>query len=113
MQLLEVINDSYFSTTQVVEGQSYDFTFEWNKRDESWWIEVGNTGEDPAIRTKFPVGQDVLRPYRYLDNVPNVVLLLVDVAKIYGRVGRDDFAYRFVPVILSLEEYNELIQEEV
>lgn len=109
MDVLGLENNPYHTISQIIDEQSYDFTAQYNKRDDSWWIEVGFTGENPVIRTKMVVGADMLAPYRYLDAVPNRYFLLADVVKLFGRNDREGFATRYIPVLLTEEEYNEFI----
>lgn len=107
-EILQVENNPFFTISQVVDQQSYDFTFQWNGRDEAWWVEVGLTGEDPSLRTKITVGVDCFRPYRHRTGVPDRYFFMVDVFKTFGRADREGFANRFIPILLTEEEYNDI-----
>lgn len=107
-EILDFENNPDHTISQVIDDQSYDFTVQYNKRDDSWWIDVGLTGEDPVMRTKMNVGGDVLAPFRYLNGVPDRSLFLVDTVKLYGRNDREGFVNRYVPLLLTQEEYNVL-----
>lgn len=109
MEVLSLENNPYHTISQVIDDQSYDFTAQYNKRDDSWWIEIGLTGEDPSVRTKMNVGGDLLAPFRYLSGVPNRYMFVVDVVKSFGRNDREGFAKRYIPILLTEEEYNELV----
>lgn len=109
MDFIQLDNNPFQTISQVVDEQSYDFTIQYNKRDDSWFIEIGLTGEEPSVRTKLVVGGDLLAPFRYLSGVPNRYLFVVDIVKSFGRNDREGFAKRFIPVLLTEEEFNEFV----
>lgn len=109
MDIILVDNNPFQIISQVIDDQSYDFTIQYNKRDDSWFMEIGLTGEEPSVRTKLNVGGDLLAPFRYLTGVPDRYMLVVDIVKSFGRNDREGFVRRFIPVLLTEEEYNDLI----
>ena len=99
--------------TNILETVSYDYTLEWNSRDEAWYFRITTTGSDYEMDwVKLRVGIDLLAPYKYLESVPNGWLLVIDTVRSTGRVGRDDLGIdkRFqLWYITSDDEANELL----
>lgn len=80
----------YWQTIQVtLESEVYDFTYKYNSFDESWKLFIGLTGEDPACSFKLRCGVDLLKPFKYLDGVPDGWLYLIDTLNNTGRIGAD------------------------
>lgn len=86
--------------TVVLEGNTYDLRLKWIDRDESWQAYIGTTGEDPSASFKITNGFDLLRPYKYMDGVPDGSLYAIDLVAIWGRIDYDNFGidkrYRLV-----------------
>lgn len=81
--------DSFYTTN--LEGQAYELRFRWNSRSKSWFLYMGISGQEYAIKTRLTVGRNLLQSYAAVENVPPGSLYLVDMEKIYGRPSRDDF----------------------
>ncbi|EPU2171380.1 phage baseplate plug family protein [Shigella sonnei] len=73
--------------TVTLDGVDYDIRLRWNTRDESWQCQIGLSGDDPSISFKVTNGLDLLKPYKYLESVPDGQLYIVDTVKINGRPG--------------------------
>ena len=81
--------DSFYTTN--LEGQAYELRFRWNSRSETWFMYIGISGQEYAVKTRLTVGNNLLSPYRSIDGVPPGSLYLADIEKTYGRPSRDDF----------------------
>lgn len=73
-----------------LEGQGYDIRLRWNSRSQSWYIYIGFTGEEPAVKTRLVNGYNLLEPYRGVEGAPPGNLYVVDIEKAYGRPSLDD-----------------------
>lgn len=76
--------------TVTLDSVDYDIRLRWNTRDEAWQVFFGLSGEDPVVTFKATNGLDLLAPYKYLENVPDGNLYMVDVVKINGRPTYSD-----------------------
>lgn len=78
---------TYTDQTFVVtlDGVDYSIRLRWNTRDESWQIIWALSGSDPVVTFKAVNGIDLLLPYKYMDDVPNGELYIIDTVKINGR----------------------------
>lgn len=72
----------------VLDGNTYELRFQWNERDESWLMYLGDVGSDPTISTKLTCFSDILKPYQYRENVPKGNLVIYPLRHIEERVGR-------------------------
>lgn len=106
MEILSFDNTAFQTLSKTIDSTTYDFTAQYNKRDESWWMEVGLKGQPPVVRGKMSVGQDFLKSFRYLEGVPDRLMFLWDFDKVVGRADRQGFSSRFVPVLFTEEEWN-------
>ena len=84
----EQYTDQIYTVT--LDSVDYDIRLRWNTRDESWQIFFGLSGEDPVVTFKATNGLDLLAPYKYLEEVPDGSLYMVDTVKINGRPGYYD-----------------------
>lgn len=71
--------------TVTLDGVDYDIRFRWNTRDESWQVIFAPSGGNPVATFKATNGIDLLRPYKYLEDVPDGELYIIDSVKINGR----------------------------
>ena len=79
--------DDYTDQTSTVtlDGVDYDIRLRWNTRDESWQVIMGLSGEDAVATFKATNGIDLLRPYKYLEGIPDGQLYIIDDVAINGR----------------------------
>ena len=79
--------DDYTDQTSTVtlDGVDYDIRLRWNTRDESWQVIMGLSGENASATFKATNGIDLLRPYKYLEGVPDGELYIIDEVAINGR----------------------------
>ena len=73
--------------TVTLDGVDYDIRLRWNTRDEAWQCLIGLSGDDPSVTFKITNGLDLLKPYKYLEGVPDGQLYMIDTVKINGRPG--------------------------
>lgn len=101
-----------FEQNVVLDNITYRLRLQWNQREQAWYISLGLTGQPFTVKTKCVVGLDFLRPYRYMNTVPNGSFYIIDFEKTYGRVSYDqllsDGRYRLV--YLTEQERNSLPQ---
>lgn len=92
-----------------LEGQVYDFRIRWNTYSEAWMCYIGVTGEDPVVSFMLSVGQNLLLPFNYMENVPKGFLYVRDMVKNYGRIDKDNFGQnkRFRLVYLTTDATDE------
>lgn len=76
--------------TATLDGVDYDLRLRWNTRDESWQVIIGLSGEDPSVTFKATNGLDLLKPYKYLEGVPDGALYIIDTVAINGRPSFGD-----------------------
>jgi hypothetical protein len=112
MLIFPTSTSSDYTQTIVVETESYDLRIQYNPRETAWYLELGFSGLDPALRFKAVNGQDLLLPYTSVIGIPPGSIYLVDTVAFFGRVGRDDFDQegRFNLVYLT-EAENELSKQ--
>lgn len=72
----------------VLDSNTYEVRFRWNARDESWLFDLGDVGAPPTISMKLTALNDLLEPYRYLENVPTGNLYLIPTRDVETRPGR-------------------------
>lgn len=72
----------------VLDSVTYDMRFQWNERDESWLVSLGDVGSDPTITFKMTAFVDLLAPFNYLDELPNGQLIVYSFKESTKRVGR-------------------------
>ena len=79
--------DDYTDQTSTVtlDGVDYDIRLRWNTRDESWQVIMGLSGEDAVATFKATNGIDLLRPYKYLEGIPDGQLYIIDDVAVNGR----------------------------
>lgn len=73
------------SFTVTLDGVDYDIRLRWNTRDESWQVIMGLSGENAVATFKATNGIDLLRPYKYLEGIPEGQLYIIDDVAINGR----------------------------
>lgn len=78
--------------TVVLDNQAYDLRMQWNGRDESWYMYLGKQAAAPKFKTKMRVGYDLLSTFSAYDDVPQGIMLVIDLNKRYGRLQRDSFS---------------------
>jgi hypothetical protein len=78
--------------TIILEGQSYDIRLQWNGRDESWYLFFGLANSTPTFISKVTTSWNILRPYWGYEEVPNGILVAIDLLKTNGRLQRDSFS---------------------
>lgn len=78
--------------TVILDNQAYDLRMQWNGRDESWYMYLGKQAASPKFKTKMRVGYDLLSTFSAYDDVPQGVMLILDLNKRYGRLQRDSFS---------------------
>lgn len=78
--------------TVILDNQAYDLRMQWNGRDESWYMYLGKQAAAPKFKTKMRVGYDLLSTFSAYDDVPQGVMLVMDLNKRYGRLQRDSFS---------------------
>ena len=71
--------------TVTLDGVDYDIRFRWNTRDQSWQVIFSPSGGDPVATFKATNGIDLLRPYKYKEDIPDGELYIIDTVKINGR----------------------------
>ena len=81
-------SDTYKVT---LESVAYDFTIRYNAYDEAYTCFVGLTGQDPVCSFKLTNNRDLLKPYRYMSNVPQGKLFVFDSMYDTGRIDHDSF----------------------
>lgn len=91
--------------TVTLDSVDYDIRLRWNTRDESWQMQIGLSGDDPSVTFKVTNGIDLLKPYKYLDAVPDGQLYMIDTVKINGRANYSDTGIdkRFVIVYIDAQ----------
>lgn len=82
---LQMMQNTDYTYSITLDSVDYDIRLRWNTRDESWQVFIGPSGEDAVITFKATNGLDLLKPYKYLEGVPNGNLYFVDTVKINGR----------------------------
>lgn len=78
--------------TVILDNQAYDLRMQWNGRDESWYMYLGKQAAAPNFKTKMRVGYDLLSTFSAYDDVPQGIMLVIDLNKRYGRLQRDSFS---------------------
>lgn len=61
----------------VLDSTTYEMRFQWNERDEAWWLSFGDVGAPPTITTKLTMTLDLFAPYKYLEGIPKGDLVIV------------------------------------
>lgn len=90
------IGDSPDSEYRIkINDTPYNFRFRWNSYDESWQCYIGLLGRDPIIKFKLTNGFDLLRQFRYIPDIPNAIMFVMDIFSDklridYDNVGPDD-----------------------
>lgn len=77
-----------FSTS--LEGVWYEITIMYNEVDDSYSLQLGQSGFDPICKVTCLVGQDLLEQFRHLD-VPAGTLEVSDTVGIWGRPTKGNF----------------------
>lgn len=72
----------------VLDSETYEIRFQWNERDESYMMSIGDVGADPTVTVKVTAFVDLLAPYKYLDNLPKGTLMVFSFTAPTERVGR-------------------------
>lgn len=73
--------------TIVLEGVSYDVRIVWNTRDQAWYISMGLTNNIYKFTSKITTKANILRPYRAYEEVPNGILVALDLIKKRWQIG--------------------------
>ncbi|QCQ57962.1 hypothetical protein Barba22A_gp111 [Rheinheimera phage vB_RspM_Barba22A] len=105
------IDTAYETISVVLEAQSYEMTFQYNPRDESWYLYFGLPNLAPIFKTKITNGTDILRKYRAYEDVPKGSLFITDLQKVNGRMDRDGFSSGRFSLTYVDESSRLLIQE--
>lgn len=77
----------------VLDSVTYEMRFQWNERDESWFVSFGDVGANPTVTFKLTSYIDVLEPFRYLDELPNGTLIVYSFNQSTKRVGRYNIGF--------------------
>lgn len=77
----------------VLDSQTYEMRFQWNERDESWFVYFGDVGADPTISFKLTTIFDIFQPFKYLDNIPDGQLRVFSFTQSTKRVGRYNIGF--------------------
>lgn len=107
--LNNVCNDSNETFQSTLEGVNYTFIVKYNTRDASWSLQIGRSGEDPVVKTKIVIGNNLLAPYYHLEDIPQGGLYVIDEEELLdARPFRDDFGIdkRFFLLYETVEEAN-------
>lgn len=91
----------------VWDNITYELRFQWNERDESWFMSIGDVGSDPILSFKLTSYIDVLKPFRCIEGVPQGRLCIDSLEKATKeRAGRYNigFMLSITLVYYSLEE---------
>lgn len=73
-----------------LDGITYDFRTRYNSLSGCWYLYVGLTGEDPAVKLKIVNGGELLAPYKAIEGVPQGRLYVSDIDDDFGRPDRDN-----------------------
>lgn len=105
MKFLPIGDTVDFKYRVNLEGVAYDIRTRWNSRSESWFLYIGPTGRDPALKTRITTNQNLLSSYTN-NNLPSGKLYLLDVEKTFGRPSVDDVGLnkRFRLLYLNSDE---------
>lgn len=81
-----------FSQDVLLDDETYRLKCEWNSRGEFWALSI-YTPEDVLIVAgiKLVIGYDLLRACRHLA-VPQGILIAIDNAENYEKIGYGDFS---------------------
>jgi len=91
--------------TVILESVAYDMQLQWNNREESWYLGMGRQNNPLTFFTKLTNLSDILRYYKGYDDVPNGLLIVLDLIKGFGRITRDGFSSgRFVLYYVTSDE---------
>lgn len=77
----------------VLDSVTYEMRFQWNERDESWFVSFGDVGSDPTITFKLVTVFDIFKPFRYMDNIPDGQLRVFSFTQSTKRVGRYNIGF--------------------
>ena len=92
VKIIPVTSKADSVITIVLDNQAYDLRMQWNGRDESWYMYLGKQAAAPKFKTKVRVGYDLLKTFSAYDDVPQGMLIVLDLNKRYGRLQRDSFS---------------------
>ena len=96
----------------VLDSVTYEMRFQWNERDESWLVSLGDVGATPTLSFKLTTVIDILAPFRYLDNVPNGKLVVFSFEQSTKRVGRYNIGFLSDLQLLYSSPEEEIDDEE-
>lgn len=86
-----------FRNRQILDGITYTFQFNWNKRAGFWHLVLGNSSNVSTVRNlQMVIASDILAPFQYNTDVPQGVLSLVDTSNTKVEAARDEFGGRVV-----------------
>jgi len=106
IQLADSADDQF---TIILEGQAYNIRMQWNNRDQAWYMFFGLANATPTFISKLTTSFNILRPYWGYEEVPNGILVAIDMLKSVGRLERDSFSSgRFKLIYISSDSVQAL-----
>lgn len=95
-----------YTISVVLEGESYDFRFQWNTREEAWYAYLGLSGVEYTAKVKLTNGHDLINHLHHMEGIPPGQLWMVDSTAFYGRPKRSDFSQfgRFMLIYIGEDE---------
>lgn len=100
-----------FKFTVILDNSAYDITMQWNGRDESWMLFLGRQGNIPRFKTKMRTGYDLLKEFSAYEDVPQGMLLVLDLNKSYGRMQRDSFTSGRMVLVYLTEDSKQVLED--
>lgn len=97
--------------TIVLDNQAYSLRMQWNGRDESWYMYLGKQGDTPKFKCKMRIGYDLLSTFSAYEEVPQGILVVIDLNKRYGRLQRDSFSSGRMVLLYITESSKEALSD--
>lgn len=95
----------YISEVEL-DNTVFRFLFDWNDRESAWYVTIADPDEN-IIQSgiKLVVDYNLLKQHDYNTNLPNGVLLVLDLEDHpEDRINFDDFGTRWIFMFVSQEE---------
>ena len=73
----------------VLDGNTYEMTWQWNTRGEFWTCAIGEVGADPIVKYKVNSFSNPLEVYGYREDLPKGDLFVMSILNPRNRITID------------------------
>lgn len=86
------IEDGYPDQTQriVIDNKTYEVSFKYNERGESWTMYIGDVGADPTVGFKLTSFTKHLEAYNYSTALPSGEILAAALVDFAARITQNN-----------------------